>query len=66
MLYRFVKRDGNVIRIGDADAGLLDEKFNKYLGEGFVIAEAEEHDAQIIKGAQVTAPAEAKSEPVEV
>lgn len=64
MLYRFVKKDGNVVRIGDIDAGLLDQKFNEYLSSGYEVAVAEEHDAQVLNGSQVQAPAEAKSEPV--
>lgn len=48
MLYRFIKKDGNVERIGDIDAEALESKFQGYLNNGFELANAEEHDQQVI------------------
>lgn len=48
MLYRFVKKDGNVERIGDIDAETLETKLQGYLDNGFELAEAEEYDQQVI------------------
>lgn len=48
MLYRFIKREGNVIRIGDIDAETLESKLQGYLNEGFELASAEEHDQQVV------------------
>lgn len=48
MLYRFIKKDGNVERIGDIDAESLESKLQGYLNNGFELASAEEHDQQVI------------------
>jgi hypothetical protein len=48
MLYRFIKKDGNVERIGDIDAETLETKLQGYLDKGFELANAEEHDQQVI------------------
>lgn len=48
MLYRFIKKDGNVERIGDIDAEALESKLQGYLNNGFELANAEEHDQQVI------------------
>ena len=48
MLYRFIKKDGNVERIGDIDAEALETKLQGYLNDGFELATAEEHDQQVI------------------
>jgi hypothetical protein len=48
MLYRFIKKDGNVERIGDIDAESLESKLQGYLNDGFELANAEEHDQQVI------------------
>ncbi len=48
MLYQFIKKDGNVIRIGDIDALSIQEKLQNYFVEGYEYANAEEHDAQVI------------------
>ena len=48
MLYRFIKKDGNVERIGDIDAESLETKLQGYLNDGFALAEAEEYDQQVI------------------
>ncbi len=48
MLYRFIKKDGNVERIGDIDAESLESKLQGYLNNGFELANAEEHDQQVI------------------
>ena len=48
MLYRFIKKDGNVERIGDIDAESLEIKLQGYLNNGFELANAEEHDQQVI------------------
>lgn len=48
MLYRFIKKDGNVERIGDIDAEALESKLQGYLNNGFELASAEEHDQQVI------------------
>ncbi len=48
MIYRFIKKDGGVIRIGDVDAVSLESKLQGYLNDGFELAEAEEHDQQVI------------------
>jgi hypothetical protein len=48
MLYRFIKKDGNVERIGDIDAESLEIKLQGYLNDGFELATAEEHDQQVI------------------
>jgi hypothetical protein len=48
MLYRFIKKDGNVERIGDIDAESLETKLQGYLNDGFELAEAEEYDQQVI------------------
>ncbi|MEO5928238.1 MAG: hypothetical protein ABIO72_05930 [Patescibacteria group bacterium] len=48
MLYRFIKKDGNVERIGDIDAETLESKLQGYLNDGFELASAEEHDQQVI------------------
>jgi hypothetical protein len=48
MLYRFIKKDGNVERIGDIDAEALESKLQGYLNDGFELANAEEHDQQVI------------------
>lgn len=48
MLYRFIKKEGNVIRIGDIDAETLESKLQGYLNDGFELASAEEHDEQVI------------------
>lgn len=48
MLYRFIKKDGNVERIGDIDAESLETKLQGYLNDGFELATAEEHDQQVI------------------
>ena len=47
MLYRFIKKDGNVERIGDIDAEALESKLQGYLNNGFELANAEEHDQQV-------------------
>ncbi len=74
MLYRFIKKEGNVIRIGDIDIESLEPKLQGYLNEGFEFATAEEHDEQVIgavnrqleeanaKIAELTKPAEASEE----
>jgi hypothetical protein len=54
MLYRFVKKDGNVVRIGAEDAEALETKLQGYLDNGYEHARAEEHDAQVIGGAAKT------------
>lgn len=56
MLYRFIKKDGNCIRIGDTTADMLETKFQEYLNEGYEIAPASEWDEQIIKGAASVPP----------
>jgi hypothetical protein len=48
MLFTFIKKNGNVQRIGAEDATALDLKLKGYLNEGFDHAEAEEHDQQVI------------------
>jgi molybdopterin converting factor small subunit len=48
MLYRFIKKDENVERIGDIDAETLETKLQGYLNDGFELATAEEHDQQVI------------------
>ena len=48
MLYRFIKKDGNVERIGDIDTESLETKLQGYLNDGFELAAAEEHDQQVI------------------
>jgi hypothetical protein len=48
MLYRFIKKAGSVVRIGDIDAETLESKLQGYLNEGFELASAEEYDAQVI------------------
>lgn len=48
MLYRFIKKEGNVERIGDIDAETLETKLQGYLNNGFELANAEEHDEQVI------------------
>lgn len=48
MLYRFIKKGGNVERIGDIDAESLESKLQGYLNDGFELANAEEHDQQVI------------------
>jgi hypothetical protein len=48
MLYRFIKKEGNVIRIGDIDIESLESKLQGYLNEGFELASAEEYDEQVI------------------
>lgn len=48
MLYRFIKKEGNVVRIGDIDTGALESKLQGYMNEGFELASAEEHDEQVI------------------
>ncbi len=48
MLYRFIKKDGNIERIGDIDAEALETKLQGYLNNGFELATAEEHDQQVI------------------
>lgn len=62
MLYRFVSRDGNVVRIGAEDADALELKLQFYLDHGFAFARAEEHDEQIIRGA-VSGVSEPKENP---
>lgn len=57
MLYRFIKKDGNCIRIGDTTADMLEAKFQEYLNNGYEICDVVEFDAQIIKGAAAV-PAE--------
>lgn len=48
MLFTFIKKNGNVQRIGAEDAVALDLKLKGYLNDGFDHAEAEEHDQQVI------------------
>ena len=74
MLYRFIKKEGNVVRIGDVDAEALESKLQGYLNEGFELASVEEHDQQVIgavnrhleeanaKIAELTKPAEGSEE----
>lgn len=62
MLYRFVKKDGNVVRIGAEDAEALESKLQGYLDNGYEHARAEEHDAQVIGGAAKTGEEAASSE----
>ncbi len=74
MLYRFIKKEGNVVRIGDVDAEALESKLQGYLNEGYELANAEEHDQQVIgavsrqleeanaKIAELTKPAESSQE----
>ena len=74
MLYRFIKKEGNVVRIGDIDAETLESKLQGYLNEGFELASAEEYDEQVIgavnrqleeanaKIAELTKPAETSTE----
>ena len=51
MLYTFVKKDGNVERIGDVDEASVNAKVDEYVANGFERAEAEDWDAQVITGA---------------
>ncbi len=74
MLYRFIKKEGNVVRIGDVDAEALESKLQGYLNEGYGLANAEEHDQQVIgavsrqleeanaKIAELTKPVESSQE----
>lgn len=74
MLYRFIKKEGNVVRIGDVDTEALESKLQGYLNEGFELASAEEYDQQVIgavnrqleeahaKIAELTKPVEASEE----
>lgn len=60
MVYRFVEKDGNAVRIGAIDCAELETKLQGYLDNGYAICEAELHDAQIINGlaASIELPAE--------
>lgn len=51
MLYRFISKDGNVVRIGDIDDATLEAKLQGYIDSGFALAQAEAWDSQVIKGA---------------
>lgn len=56
MLYTFVKKDGNVVRIG-AECSVPEElqKVNMpYSENGFEPADAAEYDEQVLKGAVKT------------
>jgi hypothetical protein len=71
MVYRFVIRDGNAVRIGAVDCAELETKLQEYRDNGYAICEAEVYDAQILKGKEpeivVMPVAEAPVEaPVEV
>ncbi len=50
MIYRFVSKDSNVVRIGAVDAEALEEKLKVYLDGGYELAEAEAFDKQLIDG----------------
>ena len=65
MLYRFIKKEGNVVRIGDVDAEALEAKLQGYLNERFELASAEEHDQQVL-GAVNRQPEEANAKIAEL